>query len=88
MTRCDHLVLDDIGRGPVTNRVLEALDVVVSARYENRLATSATTTLTPEALRHRLGDSIFDRLAETDEVYWCQWPSYRRRGISLEACWS
>ena len=80
--RCDHLVLDDLGRGCVTDSALEALEFVVNRRYEDRLATSVTTNLSLEALRHRLGEPILDRLAETNDAYWCQWPSYRRRSLS------
>jgi DNA replication protein DnaC len=78
VTRCDHLVLDDLGRGRLTDTVLEALEFVVNTRYEDRLATSVTTNLTPEALRHRLGEPILDRLAEINETFWCQWPSHRQ----------
>ena len=78
VTRCDHLVLDDLGRERLTDWVLETLYVVVNTRYEDRLATSITTNLTLEALRHRLGEPILDRLAETNAAYWCQWPSHRQ----------
>jgi DNA replication protein DnaC len=82
--RCDHLVLDDLGRGCVTDSALETLEFVVNRRYEDRLATSITTNMSLEALRHRLGEPILDRLAETNDAYWCQWPSYRRRFLSGE----
>ena len=78
VTRCDHLVLDDLGRERLTDWVLETLYVVVNTRYEDRLATTITTNLNLEALRHRLGEPILDRLAETNEAYWCQWPSHRQ----------
>jgi DNA replication protein DnaC len=78
VTRCDHLVLDDLGRERLTDWVLETLYVVVNTRYEDQLATSITTNLNLEVLRHRLGEPILDRLAETNEAYWCQWPSHRQ----------
>ncbi len=79
VTRCDHLILDDLGRERLTDWVLEMLYLVVNTRYVNRLATSITTNLSLEALRHRMGEAIPDRLAETNAMYWCQWPSYRQR---------
>ena len=78
VTRCDHLVLDDLGRERLTDWVLETLYLVVNTRYEDRLATSITTNLDLEALRLRLGEPILDRLAETNAAYWCQWPSHRQ----------
>jgi DNA replication protein DnaC len=79
LCRCDHLVLDDLGREKPTEWVQETLYLVVNARYEACLATSVTTNLEPAALRTRIGESVVDRLAETNTTYWCQWPSYRRR---------
>jgi DNA replication protein DnaC len=79
LTRCDHLVLDDLGRERQTEWVQETLYLVINARYEDCLATTVTTNLAPEGLRLRLGEPILDRLAETNAAYWCQWPSYRRR---------
>lgn len=78
VTRCDHLILDDLGRERLTDWVLEMLYLVVNTRYEARLATSLTTNLSLEALRHRMGEAILDRLAETNAAYWCQWPSHRQ----------
>jgi DNA replication protein DnaC len=79
LCRCDHLVLDDLGREKPTEWVQETLYLVVNARYEACLATSVTTNLEPDALRARIGESIVDRLAEANTIYWCQWPSHRRR---------
>jgi DNA replication protein DnaC len=59
--------------------VLETLYLVVNARYADRLATTITTNLDLDALRLRLGEPLVDRLAETNQAYWCQWPSWRRR---------
>jgi len=78
LTGCDHLGLDDLGRERQTAWVQETLYLLVNARYEDRLPTSVTTNLDPDALRLRLGDPIVDRLAETNATYWCEWPSYRR----------
>jgi DNA replication protein DnaC len=79
VTTCDHLVLDDLGRERLTDWVLETLYLVVNARYADRLATTITTNLDLDALRLRLGEPLVDRLAETNQAYWCQWPSWRRR---------
>ena len=78
VTRCDHLVLDDLGRERLTEWVVETLYLIVNTRYEDRRATSITTNLDLEGLRARLSEAILDRLAETNETYWCQWPSHRR----------
>jgi hypothetical protein len=59
--------------------VQETLYLVVNARYEACLATTVTTNLEPDALRRRIGESVVDRLAETNTAYSCQWPSHRRR---------
>ena len=78
LMRCDHLLLDDLGRERPTEWVQETLYVVLDARYAHRRATSATTNLGPEALGRRVGEPLLDRLAETNRAYWCQWPSYRK----------
>ena len=78
LCRCDHLTLDDLGRERPTEWVQETLYLVVNARYEECLATSVTTNLSPDELRARLGEPILDRLVETSAAYWCQWPSHRR----------
>ena len=72
-------MLDDIGRERPTEWAQETLYLVVNARYQECLATSVTTNLGPDELRARLGEPILDRLAETNQAYWCQWPSHRRR---------
>jgi len=79
LCRCEHLVLDDIGRERPTEWAQETLYLVVNARYQECLSTSVTTNLSPDELRARLGEPILDRLAETNQAYWCQWPSHRRR---------
>ncbi len=77
--RCEHLVLDDFGRERPTDWAQETLYLIVNARYQDCLATSLTTNLSPAELHARLGEPILDRLAETNQAYWCQWPSHRRR---------
>lgn len=79
LTRCDHLVLDDLGRERQTEWVLETLYLVINARYEECRATTLTTNFDPGGLRARLGEPILDRLAETNSVCWCKWPSHRTR---------
>jgi DNA replication protein DnaC len=79
LTGCAHLMLDDFGRERLTDWVLETVYLVVNARYEERRATSITTNLALPLLRERLGEPIMDRLAETNAVYWCQWPSWRTK---------
>ena len=78
LCRCDHLALDDLGRERPTEWVQEMLYLVINARYEECLATSVTTNLSPDELRARLGEPVLDRLVETNAAYWCQWPSHRR----------
>jgi DNA replication protein DnaC len=79
ITDCDHLVLDDVGTERSTEWVQETLYLVLNARYEALRATSLTTNLDMDTLRRRLGEPIVDRLAEMNALFWCQWPSYRRR---------
>jgi DNA replication protein DnaC len=79
LCRCEHLVLDDLGRERPTEWAQETLYLVVNARYQECLATSLTTNLSPVELQARLGEPILDRFAETNYGYWCQWPSHRRR---------
>ena len=79
LSGCAHLVLDDLGRERHTEWVQETLYLVLNARYEQCRATTITTNLDLESLRRRLGEPILDRLAETNQAYWCQWPSHRRR---------
>jgi len=78
LTGCEHLVLDDLGRERQTEWVQETLYLVLNARYEDCRATSLTTNLDLDSLRRRIGEPILDRLAETNQAYWCQWPSHRR----------
>ena len=78
LCRCDHLTLDDLGRERTTEWVQETLYLVVNARYEECLATTITTNLSPDELRARLGEPVLDRLVETNTAYWCQWASHRR----------
>jgi DNA replication protein DnaC len=79
LSGCAHLVLDDLGRERQTEWVQETLYLVLNARYEHGRATTITTNLDLDSLRRRIGEPILDRLAETNQAYWCQWPSHRRR---------
>jgi DNA replication protein DnaC len=79
LCRCDHLLLDDLGREQPTAWSQETLYLVVNARYEACRATSIVTNLDLDQLAAHVGAPIADRLAETNAVYWCEWPSYRRR---------
>jgi DNA replication protein DnaC len=79
LCRCDHLLLDDLGREQPTAWSQETLYLVVDARYEACRATSVVTNLDLDQLATHVGASIADRLAETNAAYWCEWPSYRRR---------
>ena len=74
-------LIASIGRERPTEWAQETLYLVVNARYQECLATSLTTNLSPAELRARLGEPILDRLAETNQGYWCQWPSHRRRAV-------
>ncbi|HUK62455.1 MAG TPA: ATP-binding protein, partial [Dongiaceae bacterium] len=80
LTTCEHLTLDDLGRERQTEWAQETLYLILNARYEQRRATTITTNLDLDALRRRIGEPILDRLAETNQAYWCQWPSHRRQG--------
>jgi DNA replication protein DnaC len=79
LCRCDHLLLDDLGREQPTAWTRETLYLVVNARYEACRATSVVTNLDLDALAAHVGAAIVDRLAETNAAYWCEWESYRRR---------
>lgn len=82
---CDHLVLDDLGRERQTAWVEETLYLLLNARYARRRSTTLTTNLGLPGLRAHLGSALADRLAETNAVYWCQWPSRRQAGHGQEA---
>ncbi len=79
LCRCDHLLLDDLGREQPTSWTRETLYLVVNARYEAGRATSVVTNLDLDALAVHTGAAIVDRLRDTNTAYWCQWASYRRR---------
>jgi DNA replication protein DnaC len=49
LCRCEHLVLDDLGRERPTPWAQETLYLVVNARYQECLATSLTTNLNPSS---------------------------------------
>jgi DNA replication protein DnaC len=78
LCQCEHLVLN-LGRERPTEWAQETLYLLVNARYQECLATSLTTNLSPPELQARLGEPILDRLAETNRAYWGQWGSHRRR---------
>ena len=79
LVRCDHLLLDDLGREQPTAWTRETLYLVVNARYEARRATSVVTNFDLDQLAAHVGAATADRLAETNAAYWCEWASYRRR---------
>jgi DNA replication protein DnaC len=68
---CAHLWLDDVGRERPTEWARAILALLLDGRYAAGLATSLTTTLTPQALRTHLGAALARRVAETTTVHGC-----------------
>lgn len=82
LSRCSLLGIDDLGTEPLTvldygNEKTPIVDLL-SARYENRLFTIATTNLTPRQISQRYGVRIADRFNEMMEIVAFKNPSYRR----------
>lgn len=82
LSRCSLLGIDDLGTEPLAvldygNEKTPIVDLL-SARYENRLFTIATTNLTPRQISERYGERIADRFKEMMEIVAFKNPSYRR----------
>lgn len=83
-----HLFIDDIGHEPLTvthfGTTFAPMAEFIQARYDYyddamyTITTHFTTNLTPEQLRQRYGEYIFDRLIEMCEWYHMEGESFRK----------
>lgn len=65
--RCTSLlILDDMGAEYRADWVLNKVDAIITARYNQLLPTIITTNLTPEQIKEKYLERIYDRLRSTN----------------------
>lgn len=72
LTRCNLLIIDDLGTEKISDWVLDVIFRIVNSRYVNNLKTIYTTNYNPKQLRDRMvsfdtiqGERIFSRIMES-----------------------
>ena len=69
LSKCDFLVIDDLGSEPVYNKItVETLLNVISRRLENNKPFMITTNLTTNELLIRYGERLFSRITGKNTV--------------------
>jgi DNA replication protein DnaC len=79
LTKCDLLVLDDIGAEKQSAWTEERLYLLIDRRYRDKRATIVTTNLNYNEIEKLLGTRAMDRLLETCGIVKLTASSYRRR---------
>lgn len=79
LTKCDLLVLDDIGAEKQSAWTEERLYLLIDRRYRDKRATIVTTNLNYNEIEKLLGTRAMDRLLETCGIVKLTAGSYRRR---------
>ena len=77
-TRCEVLVIDEIGRGISATDEKYMLYQVLNARYNARKPTVLVSNFTKAEFLQYIGVAVADRLVESAEVYELIGDSYRR----------
>jgi DNA replication protein DnaC len=78
LTRCDLLVIDEIGRGTESNYETSQLFRVLDERYMNQRPTLLVSNLSPAGLKQQLGDAALDRLRHNGgSILNFDWGSHR-----------
>lgn len=79
ITRCELLVLDEIGATKTSEFELALLFSVINARYERQLPTVVVSNLAPSELSTAIGERCVDRLREGGGIVVAfDWESKRR----------
>lgn len=76
--RAALLILDDMGAEYANDWVLNKVDAIITARYNNMLPTVITTNLTPEQMKARYMIRIYDRLRSVNRLLLASGESLRR----------
>lgn len=72
------LILDDAGMEYPSGWVLNKVDAIITNRYNEMMPVVMTTNLTPEQMRGRYMERIYDRLKQTSELYVMSGESMRK----------
>lgn len=62
------LILDDLGSEKPTEWAIEKITQILNYRWNNKLSTIATTNLTKDELKNRIGDRAYSRLMGRAEI--------------------
>lgn len=81
-TRCDLLILDEIGAQLGSEYEKTVMFEVVNERYQQVLPTILVSNLTAEDLEVYLGQRVMDRLRETGVIVAFGWDSYRGKAAA------
>lgn len=77
-TKCDLLIVDEVGVQRGSEYEKDMLFDVINERYENLRPTIILSNLTTEEIRVYLGDRVYDRLRENGgKAFVFDWDSYR-----------
>lgn len=76
--RTSLLILDDMGAEYRADWVLNKVDAIITARYNQLLPTIITTNLTPEQIKEKYMERIYDRLRSTNVLIATGGESLRR----------
>ena len=68
VTKCNLLIIDDIGSEKLTEWVRERIVSIIHTRVSNGLSTIYTSNLSPEELREEMGDRIASRILGCSSV--------------------
>jgi DNA replication protein DnaC len=74
---CELLILDDIGAEKLTDWVQDVMFRIIDGRYRTSKPTMYTSNLSPNDLRDRLGQRIYDRVIECSLAIENKATSYR-----------
>lgn len=79
--RVEHtslLILDDMGAEYANDWVLNKVDAIITARYNNMMPTIITTNLTPDQMKARYMIRIYDRLRSVNRLLLATGESLRK----------
>lgn len=72
------LILDDMGAEYQVNWMLNKVDAIITARYNNMMPTIITTNLTPDQMKARYMIRIYDRLGSVNRLLLATGESLRK----------
>lgn len=75
---CDLLIIDDLGVENVKEFAIEKLFTLLDTRYRANKPFIITTNLTPERIKEKFGERIYDRINGSTHAYECKGESKRK----------